>query len=254
MDLTQSLWPIIGFILVLLTAAGMVLFSLKKMRTRFPPVFRKIPSITRLRKAIGLSVEDGSRIHVALGNANLTDPASASGLSALSTLHRLGQLTSTSDQPPIATSGDGGISILSRDVLKIVSVETNSRELYEPDHGLLTGPTPFSYVIGALDIIEDPGIRTNILLGNFGPEVGFLTTRSEDKGIFCLAASNSIVAQSVFLATLRDVLIGEELFAIPAYLAFTPIHLASVRVQDYLRLLVGVSLVAGAFLKLLGIV
>jgi len=244
---------VVGFILVLLVAAGMVFFSLKKVRTRFPPVFRKIPSITRLRKAIGLSVEDGSRIHVTLGNASLTDPASASGLIALSTLHRLGQLTSNSDQPPIATSGDGGFSILSRDVLRIVSVETNSRDLYDPDHGLLTGATPFSYAIGTLDIIEDPGIRTNILLGNFGPEVGFLSTRSEEKGIFCLAASNSIVAQSVLLATLRDVLIGEELFAIPAYLAFSPMHLASVRVQDFLRLLVGVSLIAGAILKLMGI-
>jgi hypothetical protein len=251
--LNPGFWTIVGFVLILLVTAGMVIFSLRKVRIRLPIVFRRISSITRLRKAIGLSVEDGSRIHVTLGNSSLNDPAGAAGLVSLSTLHRLGQLTSTSDQPPIATSGDGGLSILSKDVLKIVSEETNSRELYDPDHGLLTGPTPFSYVIGALDIMDHPGISTNILVGNFGPEIGFLTTRSEEKGVFCLAASNSITAQSVLFATIRDVLIGEELFAIPAYLAFSPMHLSSVRMQDYLRVLVGMVLVGGTILKILGV-
>ena len=242
-----------GLVVVILSVVGIIFFSSKKIRTKYPPVFRKIPGITRLRRAIGLSVETGSQMHVGLGNADLNNPASTSSLVGLSSLHRLGQLSSTSDQPPISTSGDGGISILSKDILHTVSIETNTRELYDPDHGMLTGITPLSYAVGALDIMQNPAVKTNILIGNFGPEVGFLTERSESAGNFTIAASDSLVAQSVFLATTRDVLIGEETFAVPAYLAYSPVHLASLRVQDILRLGLGIALVIGAALKVLGI-
>lgn len=220
----------------------------------FPPVFRKISGITRLRRAIGLSVEDGSRMHVTIGNANLNDPSNTSALVGLGSLHRLGQLSSTSDQPPFATSGDGGTALLSKDVLKQVSVETHSRELYDPDHGHLTGVTPFSYAVGSLHVLNDPSVKTNIFIGNFGPEAAILSTSSEDNAAYTLAASDSIVAQSIFMATTTEVLIGEELFAVPAYLAYNQTHVASLRVQDILRLLISVVLLGGAILKLLGVV
>lgn len=245
--------PFIGFLVVLLTAAGTIFFASKKVRTKYPPAFRKIPAIGKLRRAIGLAVEDGTRMHVSLGNASLTDPANTSAFVGLSSLHRLGQLSSTSDQPPICTSGNGGFMLLSQDVLKAVSAETNTRELYDPDHGQLTGITPFSYAVGAMDVLREPGVSANILIGNFGTEAGFLSTTSEANTDFTLAASDSITAQSIFLATTKDVLIGEELYAIPAYLAYNPIHLASLRVEDILRWLVGIALIAGAILKLLGI-
>ncbi|MBP9041107.1 MAG: hypothetical protein KBF64_04960 [Anaerolineaceae bacterium] len=245
--------PFIGFLIVILTTVGTILFASKRVRAKYPPVFRKIAAIAKLRRAIGLSVEDGTRIHVTLGSANLTDPANTSAFVGLSSLHRLGQLSSTSDQPPVCTSGNGGLTLLSKDVLRAVSVETNTRELYDPDHGQLTGITPFSYAVGAMDILHEPGISANVLIGNFGTEAGFFSTISESNTDFTLAASDSITAQSIFFATTRDVLIGEELYAIPAYLAYSPIHLASLQVQDLLRWLVGIALIAGAILKLLGI-
>ena len=244
---------IIGLIVVLLTAILIIILSSRKVRLKIPPVFRKIAAIQKLRRAIGLSVEDGRRMHVALGNASLSESSNPSALAGLSALHRLGQLSSTSDMPPVSSSGDGGFTILSKDVLHAVSLDTNTRELYNPDHGQMTGVTPFSYAVGALSIVNEPAVNANILIGNYGPEAALLTTLSEERESFTLAVSDSIVAQSVFFATTRDVMIGEELFAIPAYLAYNPVHLASLRVQDIFRLLVGIALVGGAVLKVIGI-
>ena len=69
-----------------------------------------------------------------------------------------------------------------------------------------------------------------------------------------MCSSDLIVAQSIFMATSRDVLIGEELYAVPAYLAYRPAHIASLRVQDILRILTGGALLIGAFLKGLGLI
>lgn len=249
----MNLEGLLGFLVVIFTAAGTILFTLKKFRSAHPPVFRRISAITRLKGAIGLSVEDGSRVHVSLGSANLNEAANPSALVGLDSLHRIGQLSSTSDQPPVCTSGDGAFSLLSKDVLGIVAGETNTRDSFNPDHGQLTGVSPFSYALGAMEVMADPGVKTNVLIGNFGPESGFLTTTSEDNGAFTLAASDSIVAQSVFMASTRDMLIGEELFAVPAYLVYRPAHLASLRVQDILRLGIAIALVVGALLKVFGI-
>lgn len=245
---------LIGFLMVLFAAGGTILFSIKKVRAKHPPVFRKIPAISKLRQAIGLSVEDGSCIHVSLGSADILDPNNTSTLVGLSSLHRIGQLSSTSDLPPVSSSGNGSFALLSKDVLKAVSSETNTRELYDSDQGRLTGITPFSYAVGAMDIMHNPAIRANVLIGSFGPEAGLLSTTSEEKGSFTLAVSDSITAQSIFMATTKDVLIGEELYAIPAYLAYSPVHQASLRIEDILRWLVGAGLIVGAILKLSGII
>jgi len=44
------------------------------------------------------------------------------------------------------------------------------------------------------------------------------------------------------------------LYAVPAYLASRPAHIASLRVQDILRILTGGALLIGAFLKVLGLI
>lgn len=249
----MTLIYLIAFFVILLAAAGTIFFSSKKIRNNYPVTFRKIPAIGKLWRAIGLSVEDGSRMQVTLGSSDILDPSNASALVGLSALHRLGQLSSTSDQPPICSSGDGSFTLLSKDVLRGVSVETNTRELFDPDSGKLTGITPFSYALGIMNEMQDPAVKANVLIGNFGPEAGFLSITSEANASYTLAASDSIPAQSIFLATTRDVLIGEELFAVPAYLAYNPVHVASLRVQDILRWGIGIALLGATILKLLGI-
>jgi hypothetical protein len=249
----MTAWDLLGFLLVLATAAGIVVYSSKQVRAKYPALFRKIPAISRLKRSVGLSVEDGSRVHVTLGSADLTQAANTSTLVGLSALHGIGQLSANSDQPPICTSGNGGFALLSKDVLRAAAVETNTREYYDPDLSYLSGATPFTYALGALDAVEDSGVKTNVLIGNFGVEAGWLSTQAQQRAPFTLAASDSLVAQAIFLATSRDVLIGEELYALPAYLQYRPAHLASLRVQDILRFLVSVVLLLGALLKGLGL-
>ena len=244
---------ILGFLLVLLTTAGMILFTVKKNRVSRPIAFRRITAIARLRGAVGLSVEDGSRVHVSLGNGDLTDAANPSALAGLDTLHRIGQLSSTSDQPSLCTSGSGAMTLLSKDVLRIISTETNTFDSYDANHGHMAGANPLAYALGAMEEMAEPGVKTNVFIGNYGPEAGYLAVAAEEKGAITVAASDSIIAQSVFMAATPNVLFAEELYAVPAYLVYRAAYVASLRVQDGLRLLIGALLLFGAVLKLAGI-
>lgn len=248
----MSAWELyLGLALVTIFTALIIIFSSKQIRAKFPPAFRKIEAVNRLKRTIGMAVEDGSRIHVSLGSSQITEPSNTSALVGLTTLHRVGQLTSTSDLPPIATSGSGSLLILSQDTLKKISVETNTQASFDPNHACMTGPTPFSYAAGMLQSAENNLVNGNVLIGNFGSEAGLLC-ETLDKARVAITGSDSIAAQAVFYASTQDTLIGEELYALPAYLSTNPSHQASLRVEDIFRIVIGAMLIVGALMKVFG--
>ena len=241
-----------GLAVVILCALLMVIFRIVYRKQPLRGL-RLIPAFNRLRQAIGLAVEDGSRLHVALGNASPYSQQSASALVGLSVLERVTQMSAASDKPPVVTSGEGGLAVMSQDILRKTYLNANTPGLYDPILGQLTGPTPMSYIAGTLPVIRDEDVSANIILGNFGPEVALLADATEQANHFTLAGSDSLPAQAALYATAQEPLIGEELFAGGASLQTNPFHPASLRAQDVLRWLVLLAILVGAILKLLNI-
>ena len=239
-----------GFGFVILSAILMA--GLAFLRRKSTPVFREIPAFTRLRKAIGLAVEEGSRLHISLGRGGLTTPQSAAELAGLEMLRRVAELTSASDRPPVATSGDGAIAILSQDALQASGQAVFSTG-YDATAARLTGLTPFSYAAGVLPVMRDENVSANVLMGNFGIEVALLTDAAERGNTSTMAGSDNLPAQAVLYASAQDPLIGEELYAAGAYIKARPFHTASLIVQDILRWLVVIVILVGAILKLAGV-
>ena len=242
---------IIGLVLVILSAGLILMFSLPRFR-QARRVNRLIPAVQRLRRAIGLAVEDGTRLHVSIGKSSIFSATNASALVGLSTLERVAQLSLVSDRPLVATSGDGTLSILSQDTLRAAYRIANVPEQYDPDRGRLAGATPMSYIAGTFPVIRDERVSTNILIGNFGPEVGLLADASDQQNAFTLAASDALASQAVLYAVAEETLIGEELFALPAYLQAGSVHQASLRLQDVLRWVVIGLIILVALLSFFG--
>ncbi len=243
---------LIGLGLVILSAGLTIVFLLPRFR-QARRVFRPISALQRLRRAIGLAVEDGTRLHVSIGKSSIFSTTNASALVGLSTLERIAQLSLVSDRPPVATSGNGTLSILSQDTLRAAYRIANVPEQYDAERGRLTGATPMSYIAGTLPVMRDERVSTNILVGNFGPEVGLLVDASDQQNAFVLATSDALATQAVLYAAAEETLIGEELFALPAYLQAGPVYQAGLRVQDVLRWVVVGLLVIAAIFSFLGI-
>jgi hypothetical protein len=241
---------LIGFGIILLSSALML--GVAALQRKSPPSFREIPAFTHLRQAVNRIIENGTRLHVSLGRGVLTSPQSASALAGLSLVRRLAELASAGDRPPIATSGDAVLTILSQDALQAGSMASAQRA-YDPTDGRLTGLTSFSYAAGAVTTIRDENISTNVLIGNFGVEVAWLADAAEWASTFTTAASDNLTAQAVLYACAQEPLIGEELYASGAYVDAGPLHAASLRVQDILRWLIIIVILVGALLKLAGI-
>lgn len=238
--------------LVIFAVATLLLPVITIWKRRSPSVVRDLPALIRLYRAIGLSVEDGTRLHVSLGHGGLLNARGGSAFAGLAALRLIAERTSVSDQPPVASAGDPTLGLLTQDTLQAGYQAAGVDELYVPTSGRVTGLGPFGFAAGAMPITSNENISANILLGHFGAEVGLLTEASERENVVLIGASDNLAGQSILFASSQESLIGEELFAAGAYIGAGPSHMASLTVQDILRWMIVVVLIAGAFLKFAG--
>ena len=248
MDL-ESITDLLGIFLVIVFFGLVVMFAILE-RGRKSRNLRRIDAFAPLRRAIGIAVEDGARLHVSLGRGDVTGLNSAATFVGLSILGRISRTASISDRPPVATSGDGAVAILTRDTMRGAYQEVGAGSEYHPAVGRLTGVTPFSYAAGVIPIIRHEMVSGSVLIGHFGSEVALITDVVERSDGFSLAGTDSLPAQAILYATAQEPLIGEELYAGGAYLRAGRMHVASLRAQDVLRWLIVAAIVIGGLWKL----
>jgi hypothetical protein len=242
----------IELILILLAFVLILGFSILKPGARF--ALRPIRAFSELRRTIELSVEDGSRLQVVLGGRGLFGPQSAAALAGLTLLRQIAHVASDSDQPPIATSGDGVLALLSQDTLRRTYKDLGLSNDFSNRLGRVTGLTRFSYAAGAMPLILENSVSASALVGSFGEEAGLITAASQRRGGFTLGGSDSLPGQALLFASAEQPLIGEELYASGAYLDAGTAHQASLRTQDVLRWLIIIAIGLLAMGKLLGFV
>jgi hypothetical protein len=225
---------IFGAGIVGLVAVFMAVFAFLHQRSPFS--FRSIRAFLRIRRAASMVVEDGTRLHISLGSGSVLTPSGASALSGLVSLRRLGEITSLSDRPPMATTGSEVLNLLAQDTLRAA-------------HEAVSVNQDFNMNNARLPSISDENISNNLLIGNFGPEVGLLIEAADRQNAPVIAASDSLPAQAVLYVSTSEPLIGEELFAAGAYIQAGATHAASLLVQDIMRWVIVLALLAGAGLK-----
>ena len=236
----------------LLILAAVLLLAFIVWRRRAAAALRPIAAYEQLNRAVGLAVENGTRLHFSLGRGSLFPARGASALAGLAMLRRLSERTSVSDNPPVVTSGDASLAILSQDTLQSGYRAAGAEEQYRFTTGRLTGLTPLAFAAGAIPTVNDENVSANVYIGDFGVESALLTDAAERHNSTLIAASDNLAAQSVFYASSQEPLIGEELFAAGAYVGAGPAHDASLNVQDILRWLVILAILAGSVLKFFG--
>ena len=239
--------------LIVFLAAALLLLFFTFVRRRSPGVFRRIEAYERLNRAIGLAVEGGTRLHISIGRGNLFTARGGSALAGLAMLRRLSERTSLSDKPPIVTSGDASLAILSQDTLQSGYRAAGAEDQYRFTTGRLTGLTPFAFAAGTMFVARDEDVSANVAIGDLGAEAALLADASESAKADLIAGSDNLSAQTIFYAASQDPLIGEELFAAGAYLGAGASHEASLQTQDVLRWLVILAIFGGMVLKFLGI-
>jgi hypothetical protein len=235
-------------------ASAVLLLIITLWKRKAPVNLRDIPALTRLYRTLGLSIEDGTRLHISLGHGSLLDARGGSALAGLAMLRHVAERTSVSDKPAVASAGDPAIGLLAQDTLQSGYHAAGVDELYNSTAGRVTGLSPFSYAAGAMHISQNENVSANILIGHFGSEVALLADAADRANVILIGASDDLSGQAALFASTQDSLIGEELFAAGAYLGAGISHRASLTLQDLLRWLVVIGLLGGVAAKIVGVI
>jgi hypothetical protein len=236
--------------LIILAVSAILLGGIAFWKRKSPARLRDIPALVQLYRMLGLSVEDGTRLHISLGSGSLFDMRGGSALAGLAMLRHIAERTSVSDSPPVASSGNSLVGLLSQDTLQAGYKAASAGELYSHTTGRVTGLSPFGYAAGAMHISQNENVSANVLIGHFGPEVALLADTAERESVVVIGASDNLAGQAVLFANTQDALIGEELFSAGAYLGAGASHLAGLTLQDLFRWLIILALLGGAVAKL----
>ena len=247
----MNITGLVGLGFIMLAAIGMLVFAILQRRISF--TFRGIRAFASIQRNVRLLVEAGTRLHFSLGSGSMLTSDGASALAGLALLRRLGEITSPGDLAPVATTGNGVLNLLAQDTLRTAHAAAGVEKPFDMNNSRLTGFTPFAYAAVVMASISSEKISTNVLIGHFGPEIGLLTEAASRQNASYIAGSESLTAQAVLYASSPDALVGEELFAAGAYNQAGSFHEASLLLQDLLRWLIIIALLAGAGLKLVGL-
>jgi hypothetical protein len=240
--------------LFILVVSAFFLMMVTLWKRKSPAKLREIPALFQLYRMLGLSVEDGSRLHISLGSGKLLDASGGSALAGLAMLRYIAERTSVSDKPSVTSAGDPVLGLLSQDTLKAGYEAAGVEEAFSSTAGRVTGLSPFGYAAGAMQISQNENVSVNIMIGHFGPEVALITDAAERENVAVIGASDNLTGQAVLFANTQDALIGEELFSTGAYLGAGVSHTASLTVQDILRWAIIIALLVGAAAKFLRII
>jgi hypothetical protein len=239
--------------LIAIAGAAVLLLALAlRYRTRTYTV-RSIPALKHMKHWLGQSVEDGSRVHLALGSGDMLSPQGGPGLAGLAILRQLSPRAAAGDRPPVGAAGDAVLALMAQETMRAGYRAAGVEDQFQTSAGRLAGLGPLGYTAGSMSMISDEHVSAALLVGHFGAEAALLAESAERQGASVLGASDDLGGQAVLYAASAEPLVGEEAFAAAAHLGAGSWHQASLTVQDFLRWLIILALLLGSFGRLAGL-
>lgn len=211
--------------------------------------FRSIAAFDALRGLLSRAAETGRSVHLSLGSAALggeQTPAISAGLTVLRYLADQGAAFGTS---PIVTVADPMLMLVAQDELYRAFRQKQMVRHYRSTDVRMIAPDPAAYAVGAQETMDHERVSANVMIGNFGDEYLLIGEPGAQHGIVQVVGSNAVNVQPLMVATSDHVLLGEEMFAAGAYLTRRPKYVASLRLQDTLRVLIVLAIVLGVLVK-----
>jgi hypothetical protein len=219
---------------------------------------RALTPVSKLRRLIEQSAESDTAVHFSPGNGGLSAgqggvPEALNGLTALSSLSRT---TARTKGKTIVTTNDALSYIVSDDIKRSEYIEAGREEDYEPtDARFITQQDRTGYIAGIAATVADPKISANVMLGHFGDEVLLATEQAARRQLPQVTGTTQLEGLPLLLATAgnENTLLGEEVFAVPAYLERKAPYLASLQVQDWFRIAAIIAIILGTIVATVGV-
>jgi hypothetical protein len=211
---------------------------------------RRIRAYEALRGVLGQATESGKKVHVTVGSGGIGGDQTVAVSAGLAVLRYLADQGASMGVSPLVTVADPVALLAAQDTLYRAYQQAGRGSEYRSTDVALIAPDPTAYAVGAQDVGTGDDVSVNVMVGSFGQEYLLLgEAGAHQREVMQVAGSNQLSAQPFVVATADHALIGEEIFAGGAYLDDRPEHIASLQVQDLLRVGIVIAILVGVVVK-----
>jgi hypothetical protein len=203
-----------------------------------------------LSNEVGRAAEEGTAIHITLGNGSIISDNALTSIAALQGLSTLIDLAAAYDTPPYITTGDPTLYLLADNRLRKAYARLGNLALYRPHFVQFATSSTAAYAAVAAQQLSLHKIGTNIMLGTYNQEISLVADAAEKQHIKSFGGSTSPQGlAALYPAVSSDgYIIGEQLFE-GGNEAQQSALVASLWAQDILRWLIIAGILGTAIIS-----
>ena len=221
-----------------------------RRRGERPLTVRPIPAFQVLDDRIKQAAESGKTVHITLGSGGLIGEDAITSSTGIQVLESLAESIVSYNVPAIITVGDATLLPVAQDVLQRAYERRGLREMYDPTLVRFIAPSPMAYAAGASIVMATEEASTNVIMGDFGPEVSLVADVGARLDILQTGGAASPTSIGALHPVVDHLALGEEMFTAGAQMTDRARYLVSVIAQDTLRFFVVVTILVLVAMKL----
>lgn len=220
-------------------------------------LLRPMQMLGKIRQMSEEAAETGTTVHFSPGTGGLNGQAgTAETLNGLTTLSAVARQNARTRSKLVASTNDGLTYLAAEDVSRIEYIRAGREKDYNAEKSrFISQQDRMAYMAGLNYEISDKPMAGAVFLGRFGDEYLLAGDTLARQNVPQVVGSTQVEALPLMLGTagMDNVLLGEEVYAAPAYLDREASKLASLQAQDWLRLAIMALIILGALAATLGI-
>lgn len=244
---------LVGWILILISTMLLIGFTFW-FKSRDGYRARRVAGIKALQNARVAAIEGGKPQHFILGSQLFSQAYPGLGLSGLTGFSSyLDEETGIGGGLTVSGS-DGSLVVLARQIVHNRYQNGFSAGLEHPGTSAnLYGPSQLSFTAGLMSEFGIHPPHAVSLFGNYGPESLLWVEAASSRGEDVFAAAGTVSSQAALFMRVPDLFLGEEVFLVNGLMNPSPANRAAWLTEDLVRVILMVLLVAGAVMKMVGI-
>lgn len=193
---------------------------------------RRLPAIDAIEEAVGRATEMGRPILFVPGLADIDVPT----FQAIAIAGHVTRLAARYRTRVILPVTHTVIMTMAEEVLREAYAEGGAPEAFRPEDVRFLSSEQFAFASGVIGLMNREQVAANFFFGNFYAESLILAEVGQSLGAIQIAGTPHTLQLPFFIAACDFTVIGEEYYAVTAYLTREPILLGSVWGQDICRI------------------
>ncbi len=232
-----------AYLVILLLLAGSLAYYIRLIRRRPNDVFvRRIPGVDAIEEAVGRSTEMGRPVLYVTG---VEETQNIQTVASLLILGHVAEMTAQYDSDIKVANAYPLTMVLAEEMVREGYARAGRIDAHKPENVLFITPEQFAFAAGVNGMILRDRPATNIFLGRFFAESLMLAETGYITRSVQIAGTAEITQLPFFVAACDYALLGEELYAVSAYLTREPHLLSQLKASDFVKLLMIILIIVG---------